>query len=296
MVPCPDYCNEPASGAGLGPLNHILEETSSMTTKNGTSLFLAHHAGWCAALALSLNTLACSDDPAGTPTDVEGTGGNGSDDEEDEIECPDPNDAVDPTAMIDDFEDQDALLLPIGGRSGGWWTAGDETPEATIDPALGTDAAPSPINGGRCGSSHAMRISGQGFDDWGAMLGLSLVYESGGQGPYDASNREGVTFWARIGDTSTDRVRFALSDVNSQPEGGLCEPEGPPEVACYDTYGTLLTQLGVTWKRYRIPFDGLTQREFGLQADLATDALYSIQFTFEPGAVFDLWVDDIEFY
>lgn len=220
-----------------------------------------------------------------------------SDETSDEVECPATNDPIDPSAIIHDMEDGSDSLPLIAGRSGGWWTAGDMTPGASIEPASGVPALPEPIPNGRCGSEYAMRVSGQGFDDWGAMLGLSFAYGAGGQIAYDASRWEGITFWARIGDTSTTRVRFALGDENSEPEGGVCEVDGDAELGCYNTYGTALPGLDETWREYRIPFDGLEQRDFGLQREqLATDALFTVHFAFEPGAVFDLWVDDLRFY
>lgn len=213
-----------------------------------------------------------------------------------QLTCPDPNEAIDPTAVIDDLEDQNASILPVSGRSGGWWTAGDETPGATIVPALGDPALPELIPGERCGSRFAMRVTGQGFNDWGAMLGLSLVYESAGMAPYDASSREGVTFWARIGDTSTNQVRFAVTDVNSEPAGGLCDPEGGTN-GCFDTFGVVMSSLDTSWKLYKIPFSGLTQRDFGRPAEaVEKTAIYFFSFNFEPNAIFDLWVDDISFY
>ena len=41
--------------------------------------------------------------------------------------------------------------------------------------------------------------------------------------PNDDHFRTGVTFWARIGDTSSEQVRFAISDKYSRPEGGFCD-------------------------------------------------------------------------
>jgi hypothetical protein len=210
--------------------------------------------------------------------------------------CPMPSDAVDPTAVIDDMEDQNELLPMIDGRTGGWWTAGDGTSDASIVPAAGTPTIPEPVPGGRCGSKFAMRVTSQDFTEWGSMLGLTFIYGSSAMAPYDASSRRGITFWARIGDTSTNRVRLAIGDVNSEPAGGVCSDAGG-EQGCYDTFGVLLTDLDRVWKRYEVPFEGLSQQNFGLQAErLDVERLYTIHFMFEPGAVVDLGVDDISFY
>lgn len=238
--------------------------------------------------------------------DDETAGAGGEGNAPSELECPDPNDAVDPTAALDDLEDQDGLLLRNAGRNGGWWTAGDETPGSSIVPELsdftGLPATPEAIPGGRCGSQFAMRVTGQGFNDWGALLGISLGYgtrpngEEGGV-PYDATGIQGVGFWARIGDTSTNQVRFALSDKTSEPDGGLCVENGGEGKECYDTFGVYLTQLDTTWRHYRVPFSGLSQENFGYPADaLDTSTLYTVQFNFDSGAIFDLWVDDLYFF
>jgi hypothetical protein len=219
-----------------------------------------------------------------------------------ELECPTPNEQPDPSAFIDDLEDADSLIPTVNGRSGGWWAAGDETPGATLVPPPFDLAPPEAIEGGRCDSKVAMRVTGQGFVDWGSLLGVTLVHgerTDGEEGnlPYDASAYSGLEFWARIGDTSTDRVRFAVSDVNSEPYGGICTEEPGSADQCYDTFGAYLNGLTPGWRHYRIPFTSLIQRQFGLPAAAAaTNALFSVQFNFEPGAVFDFWVDDLAFY
>lgn len=216
--------------------------------------------------------------------------------------CPDGSDPLDPTALIDDMEDGDSSLVFVNGRTGGWWVAGDETLGATVTPPVGSPASPDPIAGGRCDSQLAMRITGQGFLEWGAGLGLSLAYgtrpngEPGGVS-YDASARQGVEFWARIGDTSVDQVRFAISDSNSEPDGGVCVVDGGVGEQCYDSFGVVIRDLDTEWQRYRIPFAGLEQRDFGVPSGgLVTSAVYTLGFYFDTGAIFDLWVDDLTFY
>ena len=189
-----------------------------------------------------------------------------------------------------------------GGRNGSWWAGGDMvSPSASIVPNGDASAEMIP-GGGRCGSHYAMRATGQGFTSW-AVLTTSLRYgavDGGASGllPYDAHQRTGVTFWARIGDTSANQVRFSVSDKSTRPEGGICDVSiatGP--TACYDNFGVDLTGLGTHWTQYRIPFAGLGQRDFGLQENaLQTSAIYTIDFNFYVNEIFDFWVDDIAFY
>ena len=222
------------------------------------------------------------------------------------MNCPTSNGPVDPTAMIDDMESGGDPNIPMtSGRNGSWWAGGDSvSPNAMIVPSNTGGPASVIPNGGRCGSLHAMRatISGQGFTSW-AVLTVSMRYGSDGDGgtgilPYDVHYRNGITFWARVSDTSAADVRFGVSDKWSRPEGGICDASvtnGP--TACYDTFGVPLTQLGTTWTQYQIPFGGLSQRMFGLQRQtLDTTAIYTIDFNFQTGEIFDFWVDDIAFY
>jgi hypothetical protein len=216
------------------------------------------------------------------------------------INCGDPYAPIDPTALIDDMEAPAFAAAMEGGRNGSWWAGGDAmSAGAAIQPNGNADAES--IAGGRCGSKYAEHVTGHGFSMW-AVLSVSMGWgsEDGGADgllPNDNSFRTGVTFWARIGDTSTDKVRFAISDKYSRPEGGTCVDGGAMDVACYDTFGADLTQLGTDWKQYRIPFGGLTQRHFGLQRPrLDTSSIYTIEFNFNPASTFDFWIDDIAFY
>jgi len=224
-----------------------------------------------------------------------GTSGTGT------VNCGDDQ-AIDPTAVIDDMEEPDYMTVRAGGRTGAWWAGGDDPSKpkgATIQP--NGDAPAETIPGGRCGSKSAMHVTGQGWGEW-AVLSVSMGWgavDGGEPGllPNDNDFRTGVTFWARIGDTSSNSVRLAISDKYSRPEGGICVLNGAPEVACYDTHGVDLTQLDTTWRQYRIPFGGLTQRDFGLRrARLDASSIYTIEFQLTPSTVFDFWVDDLSFY
>ena len=218
--------------------------------------------------------------------------------------CGNTSGPVDPTAMIDDMEATDSPILMVGGRNGGWWAGGDmQSPSAKIDP---DGDAPSEVipGGGRCGSLHAMHVTGQGFTSW-AQLSASMRYGSvdgGASGllPYDAHIRTGLTFWARIGDTSAAHVRLSVSDKYSRPEGGICDASASATstTACYDTFGVDLMPISQTWTQYRIPFGGLGQRNFGVPEKLGLDtsSIYTIQFDFYPNEIFNFWVDDISFY
>jgi len=167
-------------------------------------------------------------------------------------------------------------------------------------------ALPEVILGGRCGSHKALNVTGSGFLDWGSQVEGTMHYGANDAGvseelPYDAAARgyQGVHFFARVGDTSTTMVRFAVSDEYARPEAGLCDVNGTQGTQCYDTFGTTLSEaLTTDWREFRIPWTGLAQQNFGLPGGTAPDVskLYNMQFTFPARVVFDLWVDDISFY
>jgi hypothetical protein len=262
------------------------------------------------AFIFGIFVLGCGESSGGDDDDgaagMKGHAGSGSAGMKAMLTCPDAAEAIDPSAMIDDLEDGDAYISDRDGRSGAWWTAADDTLGGSMVPVQteisGELATPEPLSEERCGSLSAMRVSGQGFTDWGAALGANLGYgavPTGGEDilPYDASTRTGVEFWARIGDTSTDQVRFQVSDSNSEPVGGKCVEDGGPGVGCYDSFGTDLPGLGTTWRRFKIPFAGLSQRDFGIRADgVVTNEIYQLSFNFLTSTPFDFWVDDLAFY
>jgi hypothetical protein len=265
------------------------------------------------ALVVSLaGTSGCGSNPASFPDGGGGIGGSGGRGGGGSggggggaagapmINCGD-NDPIDPTAVIDDMETPDYMTVRAGGRSGAWWAGGDDkSPGAVIKPD--GDAAAESIPGGRCGSKYAMHVTGQGFTEW-SVLSVSMGWGSvdgGAPGllPNNNDFRTGITFWARIGDPSSDKVRLAMTDKYSRPEGGFCiDPTTDMSVACYDTHGVDLTQLDTAWKQYRIPFGGLTQRNFGLPRErLDPASIYTVEFQFATVTPVDFWVDDVAFY
>jgi hypothetical protein len=226
------------------------------------------------------------EDAGADASDDASTGGTGP-----VVVCDPRPPVIDPTAIIDDMEDRDGSLTYTSGRNGSWWIATDDTASGTIEP---TQPLPEAILEGRCGSDYAMRVTGQGFEVWGSILGLNLAYGVGGQLPHDASFRQGIRFWARVGDTSTKRIQFNIADYHALPEGGYCVEDGTPE--CF-TYQVTLSQIGTSWTQYAIPFAALFHpTEENPNEPLDPSSLYGMSFYFHSGAIFDFWVDDLEFY
>jgi len=213
--------------------------------------------------------------------------------------CPSANGAIDPTLLIDDMESNTSVLPAIAGRSGSWWAAGDDTAGASYAPAM--NMLPERLPEARCESRHAMRFSGQGFADWGALMGLSFAYgvmPNGQYGavPYDAHAHTGVTFWARVGDTSTNLVSLSVQGRLTEPVPRPCASAEPAGEGCVDGFSAPLVGLDTTWRRFELPFSGLAQHHPRVEGTLDAGGLYALTFGFPPSTTFDFWVDDLSFY
>src|SRR3954454_24732839 len=101
-----------------------------------------------------------------------GGGAGGSASTSGTINCGDPYAPVDPTAVIDDMETPDFMAVRAAGRDGSWWAGGDTmSPGASITPSGDADAESIPV--GRCGSTYAMHVTGQGYTVF-AVLSVSM--------------------------------------------------------------------------------------------------------------------------
>jgi hypothetical protein len=243
-------------------------------------------------LGLPLGVSACSGESTPNSDGTGGSGGAGGTGSE----CSSAFGPIDPTALIDDMEDANALVATTASRNGSWWVVSDGTASGTIQPP--SDQAPPPerVPGGHCGSNYAMRVTGQGFTNWGALISAGFRYTSQAES-IDASAFRGVMFWARTGDTNSSAVRVQFQDASTRPEGGKCNPvDGTPD-ACYNGFGTVLSPLGTDWRLYKLDFSRMTQRDFGYRSDaLDTAHLYDIEWGVEASTIFDLWNDDVCYY
>ena len=186
--------------------------------------------------------------------------------------------------VIDDLEDNDNKVEPLENRSGYWFTYVD---------ALGTTLSPAPFAmspGGAGGSNFAAHISGKMGPSGNVYAGLGFNFTEP-KGPYDASAYKGISLRAKSGPASTRVVRLKVGDVNTAPEGKICKN-------CYNDFGVDLT-LTDDWVKYTIPFKAMMQQPgWGDPRPKAIDVsqLFGVQFAeSQPGATFDVWIDDLQF-
>jgi len=185
--------------------------------------------------------------------------------------------------VIDDFEDDDAKLSPLGGRDGYWFISHDPN-GSTIDPNPLKMADP-----GAPGSQKAVHVTGKTSSAngaWGSQLGANFL----AQGFYDASKFAGISFKAKVGGSSTKKVRFKVGDVNTHPDGHVCK-------SCWNLCGKDMTFTG-EWQEYKISFAEMKQEAgWGDRVPAITPTqLISLNWSVGPGVTFDLWIDDIQFF
>jgi uncharacterized membrane protein YgcG len=149
--------------------------------------------------------------------------------------------AVDDT-LIDDFEDGDGLIAPLGGRGGGWFTFNDGT--GTQTPAPGTPVLPEVLD---TSANFLLHTTGSGFAPqgplpdgsfaFGAAVGTNLRFDptTGQVLPYDGSKYAGInfTFSTKSGPNFPLQVSFFVATSATTPvdQGGTCIS------ACFDDFG-----------------------------------------------------------
>lgn len=195
-----------------------------------------------------------------------------------------------PDALIDDMEDNNNQGAVVEGRGGYWYTYVDDT-GSTVDPPAGSQGGVfSQTEGGANGSNFAARVHGtlsSGAVIFGAM-GLNFTDP---KDAYDASQYQGVAFWAKKGPGGLAKVRVKLPDMNTDAEGEVC-------TECFNDFGADIT-LTDSWQRYVLPFSKMKQ-DAGWGSPrprrIQKAELFGIQFQAQAaGATYDIWVDDIEF-
>lgn len=196
-----------------------------------------------------------------------------------------------PEALVEDGEDNNNQVIVQDGRSGYIYTYIDSE-GTTIAPQAGSSGGIFAMTpGGANGSKYAMRMHGTVAQAKIVFAGMGLNLTDP-KDVYDASKYKGVSFWAKRGDAAAYRkVRVKLPDINTDPDGGKC-------TNCYNDFG-LEIKLDTEWQKYVVPFDRLKQESgWGSPrpAGVAANEVFAIQFQLkEPGAPYDVWVDDIAF-
>lgn len=181
---------------------------------------------------------------------------------------------VPPADVIDDFEDGDFNVSPLGGRAGNWYPFGDGTGSYGLDILS--------INRGA--SIKGIHTKGKDFTNWGSGIGVDM---QSAKAPYNAGAYSGVTFWAKA--ATAQPVLIVFPDIDTDPGGKLC-------TTCDHHYNKTI-QVGTGWQRFVVNFadllleNGTIPEPTGFKAD----GLVSVQFRFAPNQSYELFVDDLAF-
>lgn len=154
------------------------------------------------------------------------------------------------------------------------------------------------IPGGRCGSTKAAHVQLHRWISREGTLGRSFSPSA----PFDASEYEGVSFWARTVPGARSMFRLSLPDAftdeNSEVDGvPVCQFINPKELtdnSC-DKFGKYFLTTS-DWQFITIPFSEMRQAGFGKQAPyFDITRLLGIGFDYKQGQ-WDFWIDDVGFY
>lgn len=204
---------------------------------------------------------------------------------------------VDPTGLISDFETGKAEVAMAAGRDGSWFLYNDGT--GTQSPTKIPNTPLAAETGGACDSAYAFHTTGTGFTVWGAGLGTDFAPKSGeARTLYDLSAYSGIALRAKA--VATTPLRVSISDVNTAPEGLLCEDttDNTNPARCGDYFGAEIT-LGAQFQDFTIEFADMKQRGWGLPVAAGFDKTkaYTLRMQVKGSAQapadFDLWFDDI---
>ena len=93
-------------------------------------------------------------------------------------------------SLLDDFEDGNAAISLLEGRSATWYVANDGHGVQT--PPGGTPLLPSVLSPARGASTQGVHTFGGPFSTWGALAGTAFVSNGNGGEPYDLSVHRGL--------------------------------------------------------------------------------------------------------
>jgi hypothetical protein len=204
--------------------------------------------------------------------------------------------AADGTAtevLIDDMEDGDHVIRPIGSRIGYWFTYNDGT--ATQMPSGATFTQTAGM-GESATSTKFAETSGPAFTSWGAGIGFDFNNSSSKSCAYDASAYTGIKFWAKgnVVIRATVKIPGTTAKKTNGSDVGTCVAS--TTAMCDDHYGLTTAALTTTWKQFTLDFATFTQEGWGTKAAFDAKSVIAMQFQVAKALPFDFSIDDVTFY
>jgi len=187
----------------------------------------------------------------------------------DNLTCGDPA-----AALIDDFEDGNTLT-PDG--FGGWYLANDGT-----GTQLPRDVSGLVVPGGRGDSRFSAHTSGEGFTEWGAVVGVGFGCAR------SVEAFDGFRFATQAAAGTFD-VKLVTLATQSEDTGGECTE------VCNDHFALPLAVADGRWYECSVRFEDLAQQCWGTAVDLDLDAATGIEVFHPANASFITTLDDLRF-
>lgn len=218
-------------------------------------------------------------------------------------------------ALLSDFEEGKAVLVPQSGRTGWWYVYNDSPPGTTTGmqtppnlpgpiavamlPANDTPA-PSACN------KYALHSSASAHPMY---VGFGATFAPGATAAMktavNLSAYTGISFRIKSGAGTAPPIWFEILNKETQPVD-LSGTAANPQVDAYNTRGRLLSTITTSWQTISVPFSTLAPRYVpgGCGAGVKCEAppfnpasALSFQFSlydqFNTSGAYDLWVDDV---
>jgi hypothetical protein len=197
--------------------------------------------------------------------------------------------------LIDDMEDGDHVIRPIGARIGYWFTYNDGT--AVQMPSGATFVQTAGV-GASATSTKFAETSGPAFMTWGGGIGFDFNNSSAKSCAYDASAYAGIKFWAKgnVAIRATVKIPGTTAKKTNGADAGTCV--ATTTAMCDDHYGLTTATLTTAWKEFTLDFAATTFAQEGWGTKVAFDSknIIAMQFQVAKALPFDFSIDDVTFY
>ncbi|MEI9950471.1 MAG: hypothetical protein WDO74_16175 [Pseudomonadota bacterium] len=197
--------------------------------------------------------------------------------------------------LIDDLDDGDDAIRPIGARVGYWYTFNDGTGVQVPAPTVafkGTTPGHIPAAG------LAATTSGPAFTSYGAGMGFDFNNTAMKACPYNAGAYTGIKFWAKA--NTGNMAMMALSAMVKIPATTAVANGGTCVGTCDDHYALKPAPvLTMAWTQYTITFASaatFAQGGFGTAAPFDKTKILAVQFQVAKNVKFNFSVDDVTFF
>jgi hypothetical protein len=229
--------------------------------------------------------------PVGTGGSATGSGGSGTT----PGGCPAAVGTV-ADLLIDDMEDGNHIIRPIGARVGYWFTYNDGTATQMPTGTMFTQTAG--VGSSATSTKFAETSSTTGFTTWGGGIGFDFNNSASKSCTYDGSAYSGIKFWAKgnVAIRATVKIPGTTAKKANGSDAGTCVATAT--AMCDDHYGLTTATLTATWQQFTLDFAAATfaQEKWGTPVPFDSKSIIAMQFQVAKALPFDFSIDDVTFY